>query len=99
MTTLLAVALPSLLEFNVIVPVDVIVPPERPVPEVAIEVTVPAFLVYPQPETVSVVMVELIVISPEAAEIETLVPGFKFSVLFAFCSNLTASVPFPLICK
>lgn len=45
MTTLLAAALPSLLESNVIVPVDVIVPPEMPVPEVATEVTVPAFLV------------------------------------------------------
>ena len=45
------------------------------------------------------VSVALIVISPEAAEIETLVPGFKFSVLSAFCVNLTASVPLPLICK
>ena len=45
------------------------------------------------------VSVALIVISPETAEIETLPLGFKFSVLFAFCSNLTASVPFPLICK
>jgi hypothetical protein len=40
-----------------------------------------------------------IVISPAAAEIETLLPGFKFNDLSAFCSNLTASVPLPLICK
>lgn len=44
-TTLLAPLLPALLEFNLIVPVDVIVPPEIPLPEVAIEVTVPVFLV------------------------------------------------------
>lgn len=45
------------------------------------------------------VSVALIVISPEAAEIETLVPGLKFRVLSAFCVNLTASVLLPLICK
>lgn len=37
--TLLAAALPAELESKVIVPVEVIVPPESPVPEVATEVT------------------------------------------------------------